>query len=107
MRRRAALVNFGVFAVLSTGAVQRAAAQTAVRFRAVRVDVWRLRGNDGDQTADWVEDDLPRNLAKALAPYITPAERSGAILLARVGNIDLGAGAAQGWRRARHPSRAS
>ena len=77
--RRAAVLSLGVFAALSLGAVRRARAQTAVRFRDIRVDVWRLRGSAGDQTADWVEDDLPRDLAKVLAPYMAPAERCGAI----------------------------
>jgi hypothetical protein len=36
-------------------------------------------------------------LAKVLAPYMAPAERSGAILLARIDNIDLGvSGGARG-----------
>ncbi len=94
--RRTALMNLGGFAALSLGAVGRAAAQT-VRFREIRVDVWRLRGSDGDQTADWVEEDLPRDLAKALAPFMAPAGRNGAILLARIDNIDLGvAGGSRG-----------
>jgi hypothetical protein len=95
--RRAALLSLGAFAALSLGAVRRAAAQTAVRFHDIRVDVWRLRGSAGDQTADWVEDDLPRDLAKALAPYMAPAGRNGATLLARIDNLDLGvAGGARG-----------
>lgn len=93
--RRAAILSLGAV-VLATGATRRAAAQT-VRFREIRVDVWRLRGSDGDQTADWVEDELPRDLAKALAPHLAPAERNGAILLARIDAIDLGvAGGARG-----------
>ena len=100
LSRRAAVLNLGVFAALSLG-VRRARAQTAVRFRDIRVDVWRLRGSAGDQTADWVEDDLPRDLAKVLAPYMAPAERSGAILLARIDNIDLGVRAARGVLAAR------
>jgi hypothetical protein len=97
LSRRAAVLNLGVFAALSPGVVRRAWAQRAVRFRDIRVDVWRLRGSAGDQTADWVEDDLPRDLAKVLAPYMAPAERTGAILLARIDNIDLGvSGGARG-----------
>lgn len=90
LSRRAALSGLGALAVLSMSAVRPAAAQT-IRFREIRVDVWRLRGSDGDQTADWVEDSLPRDLAKALAPYMAPAGRNGAILLARIDNLDLGA----------------
>jgi hypothetical protein len=96
LSRRAALLSLGSLVVLSIGAVRRATAQT-VRFRDIRVDVWRLRGSDGDQTADWVEEDLPRDLGKALAPYMAPAERNGATLLARIDNLDLGgAGGARG-----------
>jgi hypothetical protein len=62
----------------------------AVRFRDIRVDVRRLRASAGDQTADWVEEDLPKDLARALAPYMAPVERSTATLLARIDNIDLG-----------------
>jgi hypothetical protein len=96
LTRRAALSSLGSLAVLSVGAARCATAQT-VRFRDIRVDVWRLRGSDGDQTADWVEDDLPRDLAKAIAPYMAPDERGGATLLARIDNLDLGvAGGARG-----------
>ena len=62
----------------------------AVRLRAIRVDVWPLRARAGDQTADWVEEDLPRDLARALAPYMAPTERNGATLLARIETIDFG-----------------
>jgi hypothetical protein len=95
--RRAALLSLGALSVLSVGTVRRASAQKAVRFRDVRVDVWRLRASAGDQTADWVEEDLPRDLARALAPYMAPTERNGATLLARIDNLDLGgAGGARG-----------
>jgi hypothetical protein len=95
--RRTALVSLGALSVFSRDAPRRAAAQATVRFRDIRVDVWRLRGSDGDQTADWMEEELPRDLAKALAPYMAPAGRNGAILLARIDNVDLGvAGGARG-----------
>lgn len=90
MSRRAALSSLGGLAVLSIGAVWCARARTVVRFRDVRVDVWPLRASAGDQTADWVEEDLPTDLAQVLAPYIAPTERNGATLLARIDNVDLG-----------------
>jgi hypothetical protein len=89
--RRAALSSLGAVAVLSVAAVGRAGAPKVVRFSDVRVDVWRLRGSSGDQIADWVEEDLPRDLARAMAEYMAPAERNSATLLARIENIDLGA----------------
>jgi hypothetical protein len=88
--RRVALSRLGAFAVLSFSAVRFARAQAAVRFRDIRVDVWPLRGSAGDQIADWVEDELPRDLAHAMASYVAPAERNGATLLARIDNIDFG-----------------
>jgi hypothetical protein len=91
--RRASLSMFGAFAGLSIGAVRSAVAPPVVRLRDIRVDVWPLRGSAGDQIADWVEDELPRDLMKALAPYIAPGERNGASLLARVEDVDFGAAA--------------
>lgn len=94
--RRAALSIFGAFGGLSIGVVRAAVAQPVVRLRDIRVDVWPLRGSAGDQIADWVEDELSRDLMKALAPYIAPGERNGASLLARVDNVDFGAAAGRG-----------
>jgi hypothetical protein len=90
--RRAALLNLGVFTVLSFSAVRFARAQTAVKFHNIRVDVWPLRASAGDPTADWVEEELPKDLAQAMAPYMAPAERNSATLLARIETIDLGGG---------------
>ena len=94
--RRAALLSLGSFAV-SLGGLGRARAQRAVRFRDIRVDVWRLRADAGDATADWIEEELPKDLAQVLTPYMAPAERNGATLLARIETIDLGSsGGARG-----------
>ena len=93
--RRAALLSLGAFAV-SLGGLGRARAQRAVRFRDIRVDVWRLRADAGDATADWIEAELPKDLAQVLTPYMAPAERNGATLLARIETIDLGSGGARG-----------
>jgi hypothetical protein len=95
--RRAALLSLGGLSVFSFGATRCARAENAVRLRAIRVDVWPLRASAGDQSADWVEEDLPKDLARTLAPYMAPAERNGATLLARIENIDFGvAGAGRG-----------
>jgi hypothetical protein len=95
--RRAALSSLGVFAVIRPGLVRPARAQKAVRFRDIRVDVWRLRADAGDATADWIEEELPKDLAQVLTPYMAPAERNGATLLARIETIDLGSsGGARG-----------
>jgi hypothetical protein len=88
--RRAALFSLGAFAVTPPGLVRLARAQAAIRFREVRVDVSRLRASAGDPTADWVEQELPRDLTKVLAPYMAPPERNGARLVARIETIGLG-----------------
>jgi hypothetical protein len=92
--RRGALRSLGGFAMILPRLITPARAQTAARFRDVRVDVWPLRGSAGDQIADWVEDELPRDLAHALAPYMAPAERNGATLLARIDTINFGGASA-------------
>ena len=94
--RRVALSGLGAFAAVSVSGLRARA--PLVRFRDIRVDVWRLRGSAGDQTADWVEDELPKDLAQAMAPYMASAERAGATLLARIDNIDFGGGGAGGGR---------
>jgi hypothetical protein len=88
--RRAALFSFGAFAMIPPGLVKPARAQPAIRFREVRVDVSRLRASAGDPTADWVEEELPKDLAQAMASYMAPAERNSATLVARIETIDLG-----------------
>jgi hypothetical protein len=88
--RRATLFSLGAFVLAPPGLVRPGRAQPAIRFREVRVDVSRLRASAGDPTADWVEQELPRDLTKVLAPYMAPPERNGATLVARMETIDLG-----------------
>jgi hypothetical protein len=88
--RRTLFSSLGAFAVVSVSAVRRARAQQPVRFRNIRVDVSLLRASAGDPTADWVEEELPRDLATALAAYLTPERRDGATLVARIENVYLG-----------------
>ena len=88
--RGAALTSLGAFAVLPLGAAWRARAQPVVRFRDIRVDVSPLRASAGDPTAEWVEEELPRDLKRALAPYMAPTERDGATLVVRIQYVYLG-----------------
>jgi hypothetical protein len=88
--RRAAFASLGAFTLLSADAVRRARAQSAIRLRDIRVDVSPLRASAGDPTAEWVEQALPGYLARALAPYMSPDERDGATLVARVDTVYLG-----------------
>ena len=90
LTRRAALAALGAFALPSAIGVGSALAQPPVRFRAIEVDVSRLRANVGDPTAEWVLQMLPGELAQALAPYMAPGDRNGATLVARIDNLYLG-----------------
>lgn len=91
MTRRAALAALGALA-LPGGASRSAFAEPVVRFRDIGVDVSPLRASAGDPTADWVEQELPRDLARALAAYVSPGERNGATLVARIRLIYFGPG---------------
>jgi hypothetical protein len=94
--RRRVLEAIGACAFASATDVASAVAQPAVRFRDIRVDVSPLRANVGDPTAAWVQKVLPGYLAQALAPYMSPGDRSGATLTVRIDNVYLGPSAAGG-----------
>jgi hypothetical protein len=64
-----------------------ARAQSRLTDRNIRVDVAPLRANAGDPTATWVEQELPRQLAQALAGRSTP---KGATLVVRIDSLSLG-----------------
>ena len=64
-----------------------ALAQSGLAVGAIRVDVAPLRANGGDPTATWVEQELPRQLAQALAGRLTP---KGATLIVRIDSLTLG-----------------
>ncbi|HEX9168240.1 MAG TPA: hypothetical protein VF886_04830 [Roseiarcus sp.] len=87
LTRRGAL---GALALAPVLAVQGALAQPNVRFRDIVVDVAPLRASMGDPTAAWVEKELPGALAQALAGYVAPGDRNGAILIARIDYLYLG-----------------
>jgi hypothetical protein len=94
--RRAAIGNLGASALLSVSPFRRALADPSVRFREIRVDVSPLRASAGDPTADWVEQALPGALARALATHLAPGERNGAILVARIEDINFGQSGGRG-----------
>ena len=102
--RRTLVAGFGATAILSIAAARPALAQSPIRFREVRVDVEPLRASAGDPTADWVENTLPGALAKSLAAYLAPSERSGATLVARIKYIYLGSAGGAGQRGASQDS---
>jgi hypothetical protein len=90
LTRRAALTAFGAIALAPALAIRSAFAQPGVRFREIRVDVSPLRASAGDPTAAWVEEALPGALAQALGGYVSPRNRTGATLTARIDNLYLG-----------------
>ena len=89
LTRRTVFLSLGAFAILPVGGVRRARAQRSLRLRVIRVDVSRLRASAGDPTAEWVEEELPPDLEKALAAHLSPDRRDGASLVARTETVYL------------------
>jgi predicted NBD/HSP70 family sugar kinase len=85
--RRALVAACGAFALVLTVAGQNALAQRGLAVRNIRVDVSPLRASAGDPTAAWVEQELPRRLAQALAGRLTP---KGGTLIVRIDTLSLG-----------------
>jgi len=85
--RRAVVAACGAFALVLTVAGQNALAQRGLAVRNIRIDVSPLRANAGDPTAAWVEQELPRRLAQALAGRLTP---KGGTLVVRIDTLTLG-----------------
>jgi hypothetical protein len=85
--RRAAIAACGAFALVAAMAGKTALAQSGLPVRNIRVDVAPLRANAGDPTARWVEQELPRRLARALAGRLTPR---GGTLTVRIDYLTLG-----------------
>ena len=85
--RRAALAACGAFALVASISRRTALAQSGQPVRNIRVDVAPLRANAGDPTATWVQQELPRRLAKALAGRLTP---KGGTLTVRIDYLTLG-----------------
>ena len=74
-------------AVVATFAARSAPAQSGLAFSTVHVDVSPLRANAGDPTAAWVQQELPAELAQALAGR---SARNGAALVVRIDYLTLG-----------------
>jgi hypothetical protein len=81
--RRAVIAACAALAVAGHVAL----AQSGQAVRNVRVDVAPLRANAGEPTATWVEQELPRRLAQALAGRLTPR---GGTLTVRIDYLTLG-----------------
>ncbi len=85
--RRAVIAACGAFALVIAVGGQNALAQSGLAVRNIRVDVSPLRASAGDPTATWVEQELPRRLAQALAGRLTP---KGGTLVVRIDTLTLG-----------------
>ena len=85
--RRAAIAACGAFVLVTAMPGGTASAQSRVPVGAIWVDVAPLRANAGDPTATWVEQELPRQLAEALAGRVTP---KGAPLTVRIDFLTIG-----------------
>jgi hypothetical protein len=85
--RRAAIAACGALVLVTAMPGGTASAQSRVPVGAIRVDVAPLRANAGDPTATWVEQELPRQLAEALAGRVTP---KGAPLTVRIDFLTIG-----------------
>jgi hypothetical protein len=85
--RRAAIAACGAFTLLTMTRGGAAWAQSQIAVGAIRVDVAPLRAASGDPTANWVEQELPRQLAQALSGRLTP---KGSTLIVRVDSLTLG-----------------
>ena len=75
------------FALLAAVACQSALAQSGHPIRNFRIDVAPLRVNVGDPTAAWVQQELPNQLAQALAGRVTA---QGGTLVVRIDYVTLG-----------------
>jgi hypothetical protein len=85
--RRATIAACGAFVLVTAMPDGPAMAQSRSGVGAIRVDVAPLRAAAGDPTATWVEQELPRQLAEALAGRVTP---KGAALTVRIDSLTIG-----------------
>jgi predicted NBD/HSP70 family sugar kinase len=81
------LIRRVVIALLAAAACQNALAQSGLPIHNIQVDVAPLRANAGDQTASWVQQRLPDQLAHALAGRVTA---HGGTLVVRIDYVTLG-----------------
>ena len=85
--RRVAIAACGAFALLAAFACQTAVAESGPPIRNIRIDVGPLRAGIGDPMASWVQQDLPDQLARALASRMTT---KGGTLVVRIDYVTLG-----------------
>ncbi len=85
--RRAVVAACAAIAFVVAAGGQNALAVSDLTVRNIRVDVSPLRATAGDPTATWVEQELPRRLAQALAGRLTP---KGGTLIVRIDTLTLG-----------------
>jgi hypothetical protein len=85
--RRAVVAACAAIAFAVAAGGQNALALSGLAVRDIRVDVSPLRASAGDPTATWVERELPRRLAQALAGRMTP---KGGTLIVRIDTLTLG-----------------
>jgi hypothetical protein len=90
LTRRAAITALGALVLPGMAQMPGALAQPGLRIRAIKVDVSPIRASMGDPTAAWVEAALPGALARSLGPYVSPGDRNGATLVARIDYLYLG-----------------
>jgi hypothetical protein len=84
---RSVIATWGAIAAVAAIAGLTALEPSRVAIGDIQVDVAPLRANAGDPTATWVEEELPRRLAEALAGRLTP---KGDRLEVRVDDLTLG-----------------
>jgi hypothetical protein len=84
---RAAVAASAAIAFVVAAGGQNALAVADLTVRDIRVDVSPLRATAGDPTAAWVEQELPRRLAHALAGRLAP---KGGTLVVRIDTLTLG-----------------
>ncbi len=85
--RRAVIAACAAIAFVVAAGGQNALALSDFTVRDIRVDVSPLRATAGDPTATWVEQELSRRLAQALAGRLTP---KGGTLVVRIDTLTLG-----------------
>jgi hypothetical protein len=93
-RRDFAVQILGAATGLGGGDTAATAAPHGFRIRAIAVNTTALREQSGHPTAGWVQQALPRQLARAFAGLMARGDRAGATLSVRIDSVSLGSIAA-------------
>jgi hypothetical protein len=93
-RRDFALLVLGAATALGGGDTTAVAAPHGFRIRAIAVNTTALRAQSGHPTAGWVQQALPRQLARAFVALMARGDRAGATLSVRIDSVSLGSIAA-------------